>query len=138
MLSKEIRPKRGARREVYCRGPLRHFMIGKEYSAVQFKEWSNVPTCGEYPFKAHRIYSCPVSGVGPLKHNKRRHRIDRKLESSAEKTRQLRPGQYPPISKTHVPHIGIFRAAWNRVSAASPHLDLMTAVLRTVLGNRKR
>jgi hypothetical protein len=45
---------------------------------------------GENPFEAHRIHARAVSGVGWLEHNKRRHRIHGQLESSVEKTRQVR------------------------------------------------
>ncbi|SRR5208282_281787 len=91
---------------------------------------------GENPFESDRIHSCSVCGVCPLKHNKRRHRVHRKLESPAEKARQVRLRQDPSIANASVPDIGIAGAARNRVPATGPDLEFMTALLRAILGNR--
>ena len=137
MFSEKIHPERRARREVHRRSSRRHFMRGKQRSAIQFEVRSNMSARGENPFQSHRIHSCSVRSVGPLEHNKRRHSIQRQLESSAEKSRPVRIRQNPPIADSGVPHARIFRAARDRVPAASPNLELMTALLRTILGDRQ-
>src|SRR5271155_1755873 len=133
MLPKEIHPECRAGREVYCRSSPRHFMRGKEHPAIQFEEWSNVSAGGEDPFKPYRIHSGTIRRVCRLEDNKRRHRVDRKLESSAQKARQMRLRQDPSISKARVPDVRIAGAARNRVATASPDLELMTALLRAIL-----
>src|ERR1700675_3698193 len=93
---------------------------------------------GENPLQAQRIHSRPVRSVCRLEHNKRRHRFHRKLESSVEKTRTMRSGQDPAIANSGVPPARILGSARNRTTAASPNLELMTALLRAILGNGKR
>src|SRR6202158_5752037 len=93
---------------------------------------------GEDPFQADWIYSRPVGGVCPLEHDKRRHRFHRQLESSSEKARTVRSGQDPPVANSGVPHAGILGPARDRVTSASPNLELMTALLGAILGNGKR
>jgi hypothetical protein len=73
-----------------------------------------------------------------LEYYKRRDRVHRILESSVEKAGAVRSGQDPPIANARVPHAGIFGAAGNRAPAASPHLELMTALLGAILGDGER
>src|SRR5208282_1820913 len=93
---------------------------------------------GENPFQAHRIHSCSVRGVGWLEDNKRRDRVDREFEASVEKTGAVRSRQDPSIANSRVPYARVLGPARNRVSASSPNLELMTALLRTILGDGER
>ena len=89
---------------------------------------------GKNPLEAHRIHSRPIRGVGPLKRNKRRDRIQRKLEASLEKAGAVRGGQDPSITNARVPYTRISGPTRNRVSAAGPNLEFVTALLRSLLG----
>src|ERR1017187_440844 len=97
-----------------------------------------MPARGENPFQPHRIHSRSIRSVGRLEHNKRRHRLHCKLESSVEKSRPVRSRQDPPIANSRVPHARILGPARNRAPAATPNLELTTALLRAILCNRKR
>src|SRR5208282_421695 len=138
MLPKKIQPERRARREVYLRSSRRHFLRSKERPSTQLEVGSNVSARGENPFPPHRIHSCSVHSVCRLEYNKRWHRLQRKLESSVEKSRPVRSRQDPPIANSRVPHARILGPTGNRAPPATPNLELMTALLRAILRNRKR
>ncbi len=110
-------------------------MRRKQRSSIQFEVGSDMSASGENPFQAYRIHSCSVGSVCPLEHNKRRHRIHRQLESAIEKTRPVGRGQDPAIANTRVPHARIPGPARNRAPAASPDLELVTALLGAILGD---
>jgi len=92
---------------------------------------------GKNPLEAHRIHSRAVRGVSPLEHDKRRDRIQRKLEASLEKAGAVRSGQDPSITNARIPYTRIAGPARNRVSAASPDLEFVTALLRSLLGRNQ-
>ncbi len=138
MLPKEIQPERRARREVYRRSSRRHFMRRKQRSSTQLEVGSNMSARGENPFQPHRIHSSPVHGVCRLEYNKRRHRVHRQLKSSVEKSRPMGSRQNPPIANSRVPHARILGPARNRAPAATPNLELTTALLWAILRKRKR
>ncbi len=138
MISQKIHPKCRARREIYRRRSRRHFVRCKQRSAIQLQVRSDMSADGENPFQPHWIHSCPVRGVCRLEHNKRRHRLHCKLESSVEKSRPVRSCQDPSVANSRVQHARIFGPARNRAPTASPNLEFMTTLLRAILGNRKR
>src|SRR6266849_329293 len=113
-------------------------MRRKQRPSIQLDEGSNMSARGENPFQPHRIHSRPVRRVRALEHDERRHRFHRNLEPSVEKTRTMRSRQYPPIANSSVPHARILGSTGNRVPAASPNLELATAILRAILGNGER
>src|SRR5208337_2693267 len=127
-----------ARGEIYRRSSGRNFVSRKQRASIQFEVGRNVSAGGENPFQAHRIHSCPVRGVCSLEDNKRRDRIDRKFEASVEKTGAVRSGQNPSIANSRVPDAGVLGPAGNRAPTARPHLEFMTALLRTILGDGER
>ena len=113
-------------------------MGGKEHPAIQFDEGSNVSAGGEDPLKPYRIHSGSIGGVCRLEHDKRRHGIECKLESSAEKSRAVRSGQDKPIANSGIPDVRIAGTARNRVAATRPNLELMAALLGAILGDGER
>ena len=113
-------------------------MRRKQSPSIQLDVRCDTSACGENPFQIQRIHSCSVCGVSRLEHNKRRHRFHRNFESSIEKTRPVRSRQDPPIANSRVPHACVLGPARNRAPTASPNLELATAFLRAILGNRKR
>src|SRR5580698_8271920 len=97
-----------------------------------------MPARGENPFEADRIDSRSIGRVGRLEHDECRHRVHRKLEASAKKAGKVRLRQYPSIANAQVPDVCIAGAAGNRVSAARPYLELVTAFFRAILGECER
>src|ERR1700675_3683302 len=138
VLSHKMQPERRARREVYRRSSRRHFMRRKQSPSIQLDVGSNMSARGENPFQPQRVHSCSVRSVSRLEHDKRGHRFHRNFESSIEKPRPMRSGQDPPVANSRVPHARILGPARNRVTAASPNLELATTFLRAILGNGKR
>ena len=60
------------------------------------------------------------------------------VQASVEKTGAVRRGQNRSIADSCVPGAGVLGPAGNRAPAASPHLEFMTALLRTILRDGER
>src|SRR5215469_14955721 len=83
----------------------------------------------EVPFQVNRIQAYPVCGVGGLKNEISRHRIDRIFESAVQEAWAVRVRQHPSVAQAGIPNTGVAATAGYRVATRGPDLHFGGALL---------
>jgi hypothetical protein len=108
-------------------------VAGEQSATAEFEVRGKSTVTFEVPLEAERIEPHTVGSVGRLENEEDGDGVDRILEAPAEKSRQMRAGQDPPVAQAGIEDAGVTSSAANRVAASGPDLDFVAALLWTCL-----